>query len=98
MADAAGTSIYSDEQATELPIVYVTLAATAASISTDAKERLLQEIREWVDKQLSGYKRLRGGVYELDPLPKTGSGKILRRVLPFRKKKRLQESGRTVKL
>lgn len=95
VADAAVTSIYSDEQATELPIAYVTLVVTASPMSKGRKDRLLQEIREWVDGQVSGHKRLRGGVYEFGPLPKTGSGKILRRDLPCR---RLQESGRGLKL
>lgn len=121
VVDAAVTSIYSDEQATELPIAYVTLhprhndtlssssssssssspssqPSTQSSSSTtrsDSKDnapppqpprqKLLSEIRAWVDGQVAGYKKLRGGVWELAVLPKTPSGKILRKDLPCRR-------------
>ncbi|KIW22736.1 uncharacterized protein PV07_11002 [Cladophialophora immunda] len=92
VVDAAVTSIYSDEQATELPIAYVTLPAdTPAS----QKQGLLVEIRSWADGQVAGYKKLRGGVYELSNLPKTPSGKILRRELPCKK---AQSEGRAAKI
>ncbi|EXJ74471.1 uncharacterized protein A1O5_02767 [Cladophialophora psammophila CBS 110553] len=92
VVDAAVTSIYSDEQATELPIAYVTLPPkTPAS----QKQRLLAEIREWADGQVAGYKKLRGGVLELQNLPKTPSGKILRRELPCKK---VEAAGRAAKI
>jgi 4-coumarate--CoA ligase len=92
VVDAAVTSIYSDEQATELPIAYVTLAP---STPTSEKQRILNEIRAWADRQVAGYKKLRGGVFELASLPKTPSGKILRRELPCKK---TQAEGRAAKL
>ncbi|KIX01277.1 uncharacterized protein Z518_09002 [Rhinocladiella mackenziei CBS 650.93] len=91
VTDAAVTSIYSDAEATELPIAYVTLPPETASLGTDQRQTLLDEIREWADKQVAGYKKLRGGLWELNPLPKTPSGKILRRELPC--KKRQNEGG-----
>lgn len=90
--DAAVTSIYSDAQATELPIAYVTLPAKTPSAK---KQTLLNEIRDWADGQVAGYKKLRGGVFELADLPKTPSGKILRRELPCKK---AQAEGRAAKL
>ena len=90
VVDAAVTSIYSDEQATELPIAYVTLLL---STPVSQKRKLLVEIREWADGQVAGYKKLRGGVFELENLPKTPSGKILRRELPCKK-----EEARVAKL
>ncbi|EXJ56462.1 hypothetical protein A1O7_06806 [Cladophialophora yegresii CBS 114405] len=92
VVDAAVTSIYSDEQATELPIAYVTLPPTTPA---SQKQRLLDDIRAWADQQVAGYKKLRGGVFELTPLPKTPSGKILRRELPCKKK---EAEGRAAKL
>ena len=92
VVDAAVTSIYSDEQATELPIAYVTLPPSTTAFQ---KPQLLHEIREWADKQVAGYKKLRGGVFELSALPKTPSGKILRRELPCKKK---EAEGRAAKL
>ncbi|KIX93072.1 uncharacterized protein Z520_11129 [Fonsecaea multimorphosa CBS 102226] len=92
VVDAAVTSIYSDEQATELPIAYVTLPATTPA---SQKQGLLAEIRSWADGQVAGYKKLRGGVFELSSLPKTPSGKILRRELPCKK---AQSEGRAAKI
>jgi len=39
------------------------------------------EIDKWVADKLAHYKRLRGGVKFVDSIPKSASGKILRRVL-----------------
>lgn len=80
------TSIYSDEQATELPIAYVTLHSRHDATAKAPSERraLLDQIRAWVDAQVAGYKKIRGGVWELQSLPKTPSGKILRKDLPCR--------------
>jgi acyl-coenzyme A synthetase/AMP-(fatty) acid ligase len=44
----------------------------------------LDVIKEVVDGKVSPYKRLRGAVEILDEIPKTASGKILRRLLPAR--------------
>ena len=38
-------------------------------------------IVEWLNKKVAGHKKLRGGVYWVDEIPKSASGKILRRVL-----------------
>ena len=40
-----------------------------------------EEIMAWVAKQVSTHKRLRGGVIFIDAIPKSPSGKILRKVL-----------------
>lgn len=100
VADAAVTSIYSDEQATELPIAYVTLtskfynnsssSSSSSSSSQAQKQQALDEIRAWCDGQVAGYKKLRGGVWELQNLPKTPSGKILRKDLPCRRQEAKQ--------
>ncbi|XP_050079022.1 probable 4-coumarate--CoA ligase 1 [Anopheles maculipalpis] len=37
------------------------------------------QVRKIVDEQVSDFKRLRGGVYFIEELPKTDSGKVLRR-------------------
>jgi acyl-coenzyme A synthetase/AMP-(fatty) acid ligase len=36
---------------------------------------------EWVHERVAGHKRLRGGVEWVEEVPKSASGKILRRVL-----------------
>ena len=43
-----------------------------------------QNIVDWLDKKVAHHKRLRGGVRFVDEIPKSVSGKILRRVLKVR--------------
>ena len=76
VADCCVIGIYDSAQATELPRAYVVLQpsipkspATAAMIS------------KFVEDNVINYKKLRGGVKFLDIIPKSPSGKILRRVL-----------------
>lgn len=47
----------------------------------DPKTITPEEIVEWVATQVSSHKRLRGGVIFLDVIPKSPSGKILRKDL-----------------
>ena len=58
---------------TELPTAYVVLKSGVKD-KTDA----LREIREFVDGRVSGYKKLRGGVWEVTELPKNATGKVIR--------------------
>ncbi|KAJ3113570.1 putative fatty-acid--CoA ligase FadD10 [Phlyctochytrium bullatum] len=62
-----------DEAAGELPRAYVVLKPTAKA--TEA------EIQAFIDAKVAPHKRLRGGVAFIDAIPKSPSGKILRRVL-----------------
>ena len=41
-------------------------------------------IIRWLESRVAGHKRLRGGVVWIDEVPKSASGKILRRVLKER--------------
>lgn len=82
MIDAAVCAVYDDTQATEVPLAYVSLSPGKVDLSGRAKQKVLDEIRLWIDSQVAGYKKLRGGVFHLQSLPKTPTGKILRRLLP----------------
>lgn len=79
-------AVYVDSQATEVPLAYVSLPPETASLPSSEIQPVLDEIRKWSDGQLAGYKRLRGGVFHLQTLPKTPTGKILRRLLPAKVK------------
>jgi acyl-CoA synthetase (AMP-forming)/AMP-acid ligase II len=81
--DVAVIGIYDKEQATELPRAYV---VPAAGLGKGEKE--VNEIVEWLNKKVANHKKLRGGVRFVDEIPKSVSGKILRRVL---KAKALEE-------
>ncbi|KAK3318229.1 hypothetical protein B0H66DRAFT_556539 [Apodospora peruviana] len=62
-----------DAKNTEVPRAYV--------VTVDPKAVTAEEIVEWVAKQVSNHKRLRGGVVFLSAIPKSPSGKILRKDL-----------------
>lgn len=81
VSDAAVSSVYDDGEATELPCACVSLKQDVITRKDFDLEATLQEIQEWVDRQVAGYKKLRGGVINMQELPKTPSGKILRRLL-----------------
>lgn len=59
-------------EGTEVPRAYVVPAT---------KDLTESEIQEWVAKQVSNSKRLRGGVIFIEAIPKSPSGKILRKDL-----------------
>ncbi|KUL85372.1 hypothetical protein ZTR_06972 [Talaromyces verruculosus] len=84
--DAAVCAVYDDSQATEVPLAYVSLTPNKVELADSEKQKVLDAIRVWVDGQLAGYKKLRGGVFHLQSLPKTPTGKILRRLLPAKLK------------
>ncbi|KAI0647999.1 acetyl-CoA synthetase-like protein [Trametes meyenii] len=57
-------------------------------LSEDGKRRggdaVVQALHTWIQKNLSKYKWLRGGIEVLDEIPKNPTGKVLRRVLQDR--------------
>lgn len=82
VADAAVCGIHVDEDATEYPIAYVALNASEGSRGKRDPTAITDEIRQYVDGQVTHYKRLKGGVHVLDAIPRNPSGKVLRRLLP----------------
>jgi 4-coumarate--CoA ligase len=67
---------------TEVPRAYIVRKASqpGSSSSNDAKQQA-QEIISWLNSRVANHKKLRGGVKFVDSVPKSVSGKILRRVL-----------------
>lgn len=53
----------------------------------EASDELAKEIIQWLSEQVAPPKRLRGGVHFIDVVPKSASGKILRRVVKDQAKK-----------
>lgn len=74
--DVAVIGIYDKDQATELPRAYIAVKA-----GVERNEKTAQEIQAWLQSKVANHKRLRGGVRFVDEIPKSASGKILRRVL-----------------
>ncbi|KUJ20902.1 acetyl-CoA synthetase-like protein [Mollisia scopiformis] len=78
IADACVLGVYEKSQATELPRAYLVKAESAKSIDDTI---LAKEIQEWLGAKVAPHKRLRGGIYFVDAIPKSAAGKILRRIL-----------------
>ncbi|KUI54108.1 putative 4-coumarate--CoA ligase 1 [Cytospora mali] len=76
VTDACVIGVYDPSQATELPRAYVVLKAGVARSEAKA-----EEISAWMATKVAPHKRLRGGLYFIDVVPKSPSGKILRRLL-----------------
>eukprot|EP00127_Corallochytrium_limacisporum_P005078 Clim_evm33s198 gene=Clim_evmTU33s198 len=69
----------------ELPTAYV-VKKTGMEVSED-------EVKKYIADQNAHYKQLRGGVRFVDAIPKSASGKILRRVLRDELKKEVEASA-----
>ncbi|KAN0061074.1 hypothetical protein ACQY0O_006809 [Thecaphora frezii] len=78
VADVAVIGINDKEQATELPRAYIVPSDSAKSTNP---EELAKEIIEWTASHVANHKKLRGGVKIIPAIPKSPSGKILRRLL-----------------
>ena len=86
MGDACVVGVYVEQQATEVPAGFVTLKST----NVDA-ERAVAKVREWLESRIAGHKKLRGGLWAIDAVPKSASGKILRRELRRQYEERVRQ-------
>src|SRR5437773_7993709 len=78
-----------DDSAGEVPKAFV---VKSASVSADASERIVKrDIQKHVEQHKSRYKWLKGGVEFIDVIPKSPSGKILRRLLRDKERERLRK-------
>jgi 4-coumarate--CoA ligase len=78
--DVAVIGIYSKSIASEVPRAYVVPAQ-------EPSEELKKELIKFVYDRVAQHKRLRGGIVFIEEVPKSASGKILRRVLKEEAKK-----------
>jgi 4-coumarate--CoA ligase len=81
--DAAVGGTWDPAKMTELPTAYVVLKPHLKA--RGEKLRALQDIERSVGSQVSGYKKLRGGVFEVTELPRTPTFKLLRKQLGIHK-------------
>jgi 4-coumarate--CoA ligase len=80
--------IYDKEQATEIPRAYLVPRDGLGKSEPDEKE-----IVDWLSAKVAHHKRLRGGVRWVDEIPKSVSGKILRRMLKVKAQE--EEDGKS---
>ncbi|KAH9469787.1 hypothetical protein Pst134EA_007064 [Puccinia striiformis f. sp. tritici] len=97
VGEVAVTSFYCDDQATEFPRAYVVpqgddLAALCEIVSSGHQQfrhhprhkdliKLALQIKELVESQMVHYKWLRGNIILTSHIPKSPSGKVLKRIL-----------------
>ncbi|KAI9925001.1 hypothetical protein MW887_006408 [Aspergillus wentii] len=78
--DVAVLGIESEAHGTEVPLAYIVRSAKSKSSGLSAEQEA-SNIVKWLDGKVAYHKRLRGGIRFVDEIPKSHSGKILRRVL-----------------
>ncbi|KAJ2726769.1 hypothetical protein GGI07_000280 [Coemansia sp. Benny D115] len=74
--DAAVIPVYDDTRVSEIPKAYVVVRAEVRG-----RPGIEKDIADWMAARVVDYKKLRGGVELVDIIPKSATGKILRRVL-----------------
>ncbi|KAI9253159.1 hypothetical protein BY458DRAFT_348585 [Sporodiniella umbellata] len=74
VADCCVIGVYDEAQATEIPRAYV---VTQANVQQNQKTS--EHIISYIEKNVTNHKRLRGGIRFVNTIPKSPSGKILRR-------------------
>jgi acyl-coenzyme A synthetase/AMP-(fatty) acid ligase len=72
--DVAVLGLYSKSIASEVPRAYIVPLG-------EPSQALAKELVKFVHDQVAQHKRLRGGVVFVQEIPKSASGKILRRLL-----------------
>jgi 4-coumarate--CoA ligase len=79
VAEAGVCGLWDEQGDTEVPAGCIVLTDVAKSLE---RQTLLQEMTTFFNTRVSVYKRLRGGLFVLEVLPKGTTGKLLRRELP----------------
>ncbi|CAI7654814.1 unnamed protein product [Penicillium crustosum] len=78
--EAAVHGVWSERDATDLLRAYIVSEKPLAKTGRDMEEAA-RSVTEFVASQVAGYKQLKGGVIFVDSLPKSPTGKLLRRLL-----------------
>lgn len=76
--DAAVVGQWVDEMATELPVAFVVLSRQARQGN---HKPVIDRVHTWLNPKIASHKKLRGGIHIVEQIPKSPSGKILRRQL-----------------
>ena len=90
VADAAVIPV-PDDRSGEVPKAYI---VKSSSVGLEDNDRMIiREIKKHVEKHKSKHKWLQGGVEFIDVIPKSPSGKILRRILRDKEKDSRRKKG-----
>jgi 4-coumarate--CoA ligase len=85
--DVAVVGVESEELGTEVPRAYIVRKGGMKAIQRGDEEK----IASWLAVKVANHKKLRGGVKFVDAVPKSASGKILRRILKEEARKEYKE-------
>ena len=82
-----------DVAAGEVPKAFIVLAPHDRGQFVQTLSELAEEIDEYVRQEKAPYKWLKGGIEFVDVIPKSPSGKILRRMLRDAERMKRRESA-----
>ncbi|KAI8322186.1 acetyl-CoA synthetase-like protein [Martensiomyces pterosporus] len=88
VVDAAVIPVFDESRASELPKAYVVVRPEMK------RPGICDDISKWLESRVVDYKKLRGGVELIDAIPKSATGKILRRVLKELEASRHKQSAK----
>ncbi|CAG8605429.1 3264_t:CDS:10 [Paraglomus occultum] len=91
VADAAVIGVFVESEVTEYPVAYIHVKP-----GIEQTDELKKDIQKFVAENAAPCKKLRGGVVFVDKVPKSASGKILRRQLRDRVKDDLAKLNQLV--
>ncbi|KAH8725554.1 hypothetical protein GQ44DRAFT_652816 [Phaeosphaeriaceae sp. PMI808] len=83
VGDVAVIGVNDEQQHTEVPRAYIVSSQDKGGNSGEVEAKA---ITHWMSGRVASHKRLRGGIVFVNEIPKSASGKILRRVLKERSK------------
>lgn len=95
VVDAGVVGVWVEEQATELPRAYIVArpGLIPEQGREEARSKFGKEIAAWVAGRVAQHKKLRGGVKVIDAIPKSPSGKILRKDLRVVAQEEIKREG-----
>ncbi|KAJ1969156.1 hypothetical protein IWQ62_000803 [Dispira parvispora] len=79
--DVVVVGAYDEEQVTEVPRAYVVLRGQRVPDDLKEYQATAKELSDFVNEKVASHKKLRGGVEFIKEVPKSPSGKTLRRIM-----------------
>ncbi|KAJ9651543.1 hypothetical protein H2198_009186 [Neophaeococcomyces mojaviensis] len=85
--DVAVVGVVSEEMGTEIPRAYVVRKGGMKAVQKGDDKTIIN----WMNAKVANHKKLRGGIKFVDAVPKSASGKLLRRLLKDQARKEFEE-------
>ena len=84
VVDAGVVGIYSESESTEVPRAYIVPRGGLTAVSPEDRDSFARTIASWADQKVADHRRLRGGVALINEIPRSSTGKVLRKYLRSR--------------